>query len=529
MNNTAEFIQTEDCERLKNQDDCFFFELSAFKRSLREEIRGRSLPYSSIESAAVKLSRRLSKSLNQPFGTFTPHPAALLFPVFIELCTVLPIKSLLKTIVFPKNTRIIIIPLANTKLNVGTVWTGENDLFEFYLAYELSKKYRVIFSLHEQNFDERIQLRLFPDLISINFYYKNGKLFTAKHLYRQNIVYAKIYNTISDKNPLQFSMHGNGLPEGVPKLLEFDVGFINSPKEYQAAKLFEFKLLFDEILLALLERIKVIWAFWQTFIKDNPISELHISDHVCFETGALLSSLDSKNTKVTCWPHASGMSHRWLRIFDEKEVALFHRGHIETGTEFPLASRSITKSELCFDDPPFNENFDPSEDLNVVIIGTARRLRDFSLLNQQAHVQCYSDILAELQKINFKINIFFRPKKNWETLEWFRGVTEFDIPEAPFSPSTHSLPNSIFICASLYGTALFEGITRGAHCILVETGDYYNYTNKNAERCIPVVPPSGVYDYINKFRDIGFLQRVWRQQATEFIASTSFDPSGQRQ
>ena len=102
----------------------------------------------------------------------------------------------------------------------------------------------------------------------------------------------------------------------------------------------------------------------------------------------------------------------------------------------------------------------------------------------------------------------------------FRVVGE-NISESPFAPDKHTIPNTIFVAVTNHTSALYEGIIRGIHGILIRD-KCVNYAFSPMTDSIPTFSVAEAVEHIIRCGDPLFYDEAWRSQREIFLDRTQF-------
>jgi len=529
MTKSASFITFDQAASNAARSDCHLFDVKALKNSLRYgaasqqvnkqiiEATPRFLPTISMRFAKRVLRKPNKNSKRSEFLT----PFSLCHLIYVELCTWIPIRTALRNYSFSDEIRTVIIPLSRELFNVCRLWKEENHLFEFYLGYELSKKYSVVFSIPD-NSNGLLEFNLAPDLISCRFLFGGNKLFCTKHARGIHKALGIVFGDEAGNRVTDFVLAEENISTNTPRKISvnvrefrfdcFNVDVIDDI----------FRIIFTALFDSIEERADITGKFLVDLIAKENLNDLYVSDHPNFEAGLVAKIIARSGGTITLWPHSSIPIRSWEFAFEDHPPKRRFQV-VKSRSNQPTDSlEERVMSGILFNYPVCSALCDEDVKLTVVIIGTHHCIRDMSVIDYDAHSSLYQELVSGLFKSAKDIRVFFRPKKEWETLNWFASVVGREVCEAPLPPEQYDIPNTVFVSVSNYTSALSEGVIRGIHCITVEPRKVPSEFTYPVMEVIPGFTVVEAIEHIERCADQDYYQSVWLEQRKKFLEATEF-------
>lgn len=222
-------------------------------------------------------------------------------------------------------------------------------------------------------------------------------------------------------------------------------------------------------------------------VAVRQIRTLHVSDHIFTESAIFGDAVKRGGGRVVLWPHSANPVHVTMRradSFDEVH-AVTRAGVSQWEQHFPDKPVSHSPS-LMLDPPEPNTIIDPSQPLNVVLIGGRSTLRELPIMDRGAHEQSYRHLMRGLEQLQAELPIEVRFKPRGVTGEHEMWLYETVGRAASWQPVLEhplrlQLPNMLFVSVSMGSSALLEGLSRGVPGLIVRDFRVRDYTTIDEE------------------------------------------------
>lgn len=440
------------------------------------------------------LARRYSKTLCIPEQSLIE---AWFFPVWTELCYLIPIRHLARQLSREAAGDLILIKLP-TKNGYYLSYWGPNALERIWLAYTLRRcGANVAIVLDPLDLLPEIIpyiLRPFPawEFSAVNSTQnkRHHAVVSASGMRGLSHILSMIANPLVVQSVFTFNAHSHfkaSVHEYASPLPEIVINFVRQAYQPVIEKSVchyvcelpntDLGVWFNNVIGNRTQSVAIAAA---RIVNEHSITEAHVCDHMFFESGLVSGAVREKGGKIVLWPHSIGTDEvgMTLRLLaPPSEINCVTKNDaLHWKSKFPLSLINV-RSDLMLSKGLIPQRLDPSKPLTVVLINGAHFMARMPTLNYRAHEESYRRLLLALLILSPHIRITCKAKNPWETIEWLRSLAPkgLVIEEITEHPTSISLPNMIFISVSLLSAALMEGLGRGIPCMVVREAPVEDY------------------------------------------------------
>ncbi len=489
---------------------------------------------------AVRLGRQFASGLDVPAQALAE---AWFFPLWCELCTLIPIRHLARHIARLAGSDPVLVPLSETGGTYLSYW-DQSSLEPFLLVSEIRRAGTPALLVIDGN----AGLTSWAGGGSFTYRLNPHPLWTIPPLSRPAKVNGK-------KAVVQAGMRGQQhvlARVGDPFLVQS--GFAGSSQEFHetllkhAAPLPAIELTFlrdaqsglrfaplqhfscrlprtslrDWLHFAIGPRTKTAAEEARRLVAEYATEEAHVCDHMFFESALVAHAVRASGGRVVLWPHSSNALHVDVRGSQRPDhVYCITKASSDIwGRRYKGITRTVL-SELmlkpCAAPRPLTGTL-----ITVVVIAGSHGLNRMPVLDIKGHSESYRRLFSGLSAIGPGVRFVCKAKAPWESMKWLRSLAPgIAIEERLESPGAIDLPNMIFVTVSFGSTAIFEGLGRGIPSMVVRDIAVEDYAAIDAES-VPIGPVDMILDEIRKCRDPAHFMEITRRQLAWYNSQTSF-------
>lgn len=498
---------------------------------------GTSARISNLLAKAV--IRRLVREVDATSAKRSILRDAWYFPLWTELCSIVPLRHLARQIADEAGDRLILLPIDQTEFNCLKHW-HPSEIDAFVLAAELRRRgARVLLVAGQQVISERAGHGGVKLSFGLSKYWIDG---TASGVQYSSIGRAVALEGIRNaRNVLErlkeISPRGTDAAaepwkgrhlwassDGATRV-DVDLADVFVSKSWSLWTPSSAVPKLDVVFRRLLEPLTdVALANTRDFVEATGTRDLHICDHLFFRSAILAHTVSEFGGRVTVWPHSSNAAHVPYREpgFTDRAIAITRTGARLWETVMPAESVVVDSSVMMSPDTGPRETR-PDAAVHVVVFAGAYRIGRLPLVHYRQHLAAWREFLAALDCLPDGIEVHLKPKPPWEGREWFEGLLE---PGSRLKfTSTHAndldFPNMVFVSVTLGSSALMEGLGRGIPCMIVRTVDIEDYTTIDPVH-FPVGDVAMVIAELKRCRDPKVLEDMTREQLAFYRAECVF-------
>jgi hypothetical protein len=265
-------------------------------------------------------------------------------------------------------------------------------------------------------------------------------------------------------------------------------------------------------------------------IKAHGLSEAHLCDHMFWESAIVAHAVREAGGRVVLWPHSSNAVHVGAR--SPGGVALVHCATRSASrawqVRFPEVPCRIV-SEIILRPCPMPRPLTPSQPITVVVIAGSHSLNRLPVISYGGHIESYRRLFHGLSACAPGVGFMCKAKAPWESIEWLRSLADPStvLRETQEAPTRIDLPNLIYVSVSFGSTALLEGLARGIPCMIVREIPVEDYTAIGPE-VFPVGSVEMVLARLRECQDFSAFRAMAEAQLAWYAEETHFDPSARR-
>lgn len=259
-------------------------------------------------------------------------------------------------------------------------------------------------------------------------------------------------------------------------------------------------------------------------VQRHGLTAAHVCDHMFFEAAIVSHAVRRRGGRVVLWPHSSNAVHVPAHRPDTIDrIYCLTRSSARTWeASFPHVPRGVV-SELMLQPAPGPRPFSPGEPITVVVIAGNHSLNRMPILDYAGHAESYRRLFAGLAAMGPGVQFLCKAKPPWESIDWLRSLAgpDIDLSETLDAPTKIDLPNLVYVSVSFGSTALLEGLGRGIPCMIVREIPVEDYTALDAAH-FPVGPVDLVLGQLRQcldpavFRSMTEAQLAWYAEETHF-------------
>jgi hypothetical protein len=259
-------------------------------------------------------------------------------------------------------------------------------------------------------------------------------------------------------------------------------------------------------------------------VAQSGAREAHVCDHLFFGSSLIAGAIRERGGEVIIWPHSTNAVHAAAR----------ERGSVASVTTMTRSAACVWRARL----PPSKIYVDsgltlmrPSTPrprtadapIHVIVFAGAHRLLRMPLLPADAHRTAWRDLFRGLNSLPEDFEIYLKPKTTWEPIEWLDLLKEPGCRTQVTSKTAIELdfPNMVFVTVSLGSSALLEGLGRGIPCMIVRAMKVEDYTALDPE-WFPIGDADKIIVQLRRCREPAFWDALVRRQLVWYAMETEF-------
>jgi hypothetical protein len=501
-----------------------------------------SIPTHKGSRFAQSVARRITLRLGRQFEHRLQIPAQVLaeawyFPVWCELCTLIPLRHLARRIAkIAKNDLILVLLNSNTGTYLS--YWERSSLEPLLLVYALRKAGAAVALVLEASAQTFVfQLRPHP------IWSRTPILRPSSPGGKKAVVLAgmrgvpQMLARVGD--PLlvhaAFSESISGFHETLWQSSPLPTVELNFVKEPQSNALPYFVhhfscdlpriMLSDWLFYAIGARTRTAATTASRLVMDYAIEEAHVCDHMFFEAALLAHAVRASGGRVIVWPHSSNAIHVDVRRLAKPDhVHCITKSSAEIWDSWFKDIPCTIVSELMLAPCRAAKPLSPGQPITVVVIAGIHNLNRMPVLDIQRHTDSYRRLFSGLAAMAPEIRVICKAKAPWESMDWLRSLMPpgITLEETLETPSAIDLPNMIFITMSFGSTAILEGLGRGIPSIIVRDVAVEDYAAIDPAS-VPIAPVETILAEIRKCRDLAYFAKITMKQMAWYESQTRFD------
>lgn len=498
------------------------------------------------------VARRVSRRLGKRFASRLDLPWDLLadawfFPIWSELCTLIPARHLARYLAKLTAGKSVILPLHSVNIPYLSYWEN-NKLFPLYIAIELQRlKIPVAFVCDDE---KQARLARKTGAIALQFepheVWKLNPACETSEGPRQNhaqfIVTAGMRGIdrimLQLTTPLSIQCGSGALAfnatlfdqrtpaRGFEIILRGVKSASRKSTVYLSAFLPDVSLA-EWLVISIGERTKTAAKRASELVASYQSVEAHVCDHLFFESSVIAHAVHARGGRVIVWPHSSNAVHVTARqgALPDLVYCLTRSASMTWKSNFPAMRCKVT-SDLMLEPSAGTRELSPSEPVTVVVIAGGHTLGKLPTLHQQQHADSYRRFFEGLRCLS-GIRVVVKPKPNWESSAWLRSLAGLSdlFEETMESPTCIQRPNLVYVSVSFGSTALLEGLGRGIPCMIVRdflVEDYYALD----PQYFPIGEVQFILSELRRCRDDrNYIQELAKRQLDWYGTETEFQQS----
>lgn len=274
------------------------------------------------------------------------------------------------------------------------------------------------------------------------------------------------------------------------------------------------------------ERTRLAANEARRIVAKHSIREVHVCDHMFFESGLVADAVRQSGGRVMLWPHSSNAVHIAVRrsALPHGVACITSAGAKQWKAKFPLVPVTVA-SELMLRPCREHKMLTVGQPLTVVLIAGAHSLNRMPIVDIDAHKESYRRFFSTIHAMAPAARLVCKAKAPWESMSWLRSLAPpgMELEETIDGPLVVDLPNMIFVTISFGSTALLEGLGRGIPCMIVRETPVEDYSAIDPTH-IPVGSIELVTGEIQKCRSHEYLKLLATRQLAWYARQTSFSP-----
>ena len=472
------------------------------------------------EALSYQFARKFSSEARIETGTLSQ---AVWFLCWTELCNIIPIRSVLKNLRESFYNKTILIALHSNKLTIFEEWRENGDILPLLIYFELKKiGANPLLVLPPEQDPSELILNINTEIIQTQLLVNDGVLFCPKATRGAQKAVHLIWNNLdSTKRIDNLSLSLKNWPSSSVqiKLQDHNVNFGSARITLHQSSL-AWPHYSNLIRQEFMKILQVAYKTIEQLAVKYSLFEANICDHLFVDTALIAGCIRSRGGKVKLWPHSASMP---LNNHYKVAPSTIVRVYKDKETKHPSfhSTKTIVRSELMFSPPSKICNIVNGEKQNIILIGGAAKLNQMPLFDILGHENTVRAFFSGLSKRQSNINVYIRPKGQWSPFRWFESLAEFNLIEAPASPSEITLPNMTFVCITQSSTALIEGVGRGIPGIIIREINAVDYFPLE-ESLFPHMEVREALETIDSFNDQDNYISYWERQSTWFSKNASF-------
>jgi hypothetical protein len=262
----------------------------------------------------------------------------------------------------------------------------------------------------------------------------------------------------------------------------------------------------------------------RSLVAKAAIKEAYVCDHLFMGSSILAHSVKQQGGFVTLWPHSANPSHVGIRDEDyfDNVVVVTKAASQSWKRKFPNKTVKLRPRIML---PPQRKprTFNPAEPLTVVVFGGDHFVGRLPFFHVEKHIQCYKRFFSLGETAKFA-RLKYKPKAGNENVTWFaNNVTKQPETVDIVTNRATSLdyPNMIFITIGHGSSALLEGIASAVPCMIVREQEIEDYTCLDS-KVVPTGSVEFIWTMIEKCRCKSFYDVLLMDQV-KWLAHQAFD------
>ena len=260
-------------------------------------------------------------------------------------------------------------------------------------------------------------------------------------------------------------------------------------------------------------------------VSRHKYPEAHVCDHLFFELAIITHAVRAVGGQVVVWPHSSNAVHVEARRAGsiDRINCITHSAAKKWKSRFPDVPCEI-HSQLMLRPCAGPRPLMPSSPLTIVIIAGSHSLGRLPVLDQKQHAESYRQLFAGLGDPSCKMRAILKPKPPWESSEWLRGIAgPFGAIEETTEPLNRiEAANLLYLSVSFGSTGLLEGLGRGIPCMIVRDFPVEDYTALDRDN-FPIGSAEFILSELRRCRDdFAYLEALTERQLEWYKNETDF-------
>jgi hypothetical protein len=498
---------------------------------------------------SLAVARRLSLDLARRYGGALPLSAEALaaawfFPLWTEVCTLLPVRQVARRLVRDAGGAPILVPISVKPAAYLGYW-GPNALEPLLLAAAVDRSggtaclvFEDAVTATSDSVPDEVALRFEPSALWAT---EDGRGWSGR-VASSVLVSAgmrcldQVLGAVSGALEVQCGFSpprppGTDVvslpPAPLPRPVELAFRRTLRTRALQGeGRAFSCETVWDlgaRFAEALTETTRGMAGAAAHLVDDLSLRVAHVCDHLFFEGTLVAHAVSSRGGRVVVWPHSSNAVH-----VEARPESPTHEVYAATSSaaeqwraRFPR-SRVHVASELLLETSPGPRPLKPDAPITLVLFSGAHVLNRMPILRLKSHTGCYRRLFRALAAPVPGVRLLCKAK-SWESMEWLRSLAG---PSAALEETTESAlaidePNLVFMSVSFGSTALLEGLGRGIPCMVVREGALEDYTAIDPA-FIPVGDVPLILETLCRLRDPTEFDRITRRQLEWYRNETNF-------
>ena len=381
-----------------------------------------------------RLSRRVADRMARLFSSAWSAPKemvseAIYFHVWSELCTIIPLRRLARSIARDVAPKKVLIILPRLDLVCLQTWPP-NQLEPLILCWALQKEGCNAYLLCKVRLiGPVVRLHLHPSPatagprgqdLNRSLIAKGLSIVALDGIRGIDLVSEEVGDSVflagahcmslPPQRPILLLLVGSNLTSSPSIKLRKDLQSDFPPlRQFSAAWPADplatyFDLILGPYFSSMVKRVR-------SFLDDTEISKAHVCDHLFIGSAILAHAIKERSGSVTLWPHSANPGHWDVRKgehFDDIVVMTRAAGEIWR-RRFPNKPLRI-RPRLMLPPQRALRVFDPSAPLTVIVFGGAHFLARLPLFRIESHFRTYRRFFLLHQSSTSFVRIVFKPK-----------------------------------------------------------------------------------------------------------------------
>lgn len=472
---------------------------------------------------AERCARRVALKLankyhNEAVSDVAFFANSLWFPIYSELCNILPIRWAAKAHQKKFIGRIILVELTSMRMAALQGWRQPCDMSPIYKYLALRKNGVVAYLVCPKiNENSKLTISLDKSLFNGNFILSGTNILfkdgmrgdnVIEHRLTQNVRIKQKFATFFLKRILKFMcINSYSLTFQFKKS-----GFINNCVEFNSfSSVFSSEVYFDRFQEGFFRSVKNLYRKILDNVEKNKLECIHLCDHPFFIPSLFACAVKSSGGQIILWPHSASqiialndvaLPDQINCIFKSKQTMLFEK----------LEVKVVQKPNLMLNFNNKYQNIDKRQKVSVVIVLGAVRLNEAYFFPLDNYTEMANRLVDGLVSRSSFVDVYFKKKGHWGPTDAYSPFVSKRIKEVLISPKELNLPNMVFVFLNHASSAILEGLIRGIPSLIVREGKIHDYLDVD-EDLFPRISVQHCLDYVDCFQRRENITRLHAHQS----------------